>query len=491
MRGRAGTSIAAVLALVGASLAALVLVAGPAGATDVSDEASFRTAFTNAAETTVTLTADITLTNCGTGAVTRNSTTPVTVEGNGFTVTQTCAAIGLQQTGTGAVTLSDLGVAGGTVGAEAAGDLVLSHVNVSGQSNASGAVGVYSHTLVDATDSTISNVTSSGAAYGAFVDQVAGSIKLTNTTITGIQGTTFVLGAQSDGSLTSTGSSVHQVTGGGSGEAAGLAANTDLVMNGGSISGVSAGADTYGVFAENTATVTDASITSVSSTGSISVGVYGNSGATVTRSTVSAITGLDGGIGVYGGAVNVQNSTITGVAGPAVYAEATQISYSDIVGNGSANFNPTSVEQAHPAVHIEATTAPAQLYVGTADIFGTVVTSSVGGFTDCLTAATVSSKGYNFADDSSCTLTATGDTQTAGADPMLGTLADNGGPTPTLLPQTGSPLLDKIPPAACQTAPATGVTTDQRSLARPAFTNCDIGAVELQPAPVIQPTFTG
>ena len=87
----------------------------------------------------------------------------------------------------------------------------------------------------------------------------------------------------------------------------------------------------------------------------------------------------------------------------------------------------------------------------------------------------------------------------------VGALANNGGPTPTLLPLTGSPLIDAIPAAACQSGSAAGITTDQRGLPRPGVgigtgPNCDIGAVELQgtpaptPAPTpiaIQPAFTG
>jgi len=82
-------------------------------------------------------------------------------------------------------------------------------------------------------------------------------------------------------------------------------------------------------------------------------------------------------------------------------------------------------------------------------------------------------------------------------DPRLGALADNGGPTQTLLPQTGSPLIDAIVNGACQTASGVvgPITTDQRGLVRPQVPGglCDIGAVEIQaPAPVvITPTFTG
>ena len=82
----------------------------------------------------------------------------------------------------------------------------------------------------------------------------------------------------------------------------------------------------------------------------------------------------------------------------------------------------------------------------------------------------------------------------------LGPLANNGGPTQTMLPQDGpSPLIDGVPAASCQADGAAGITTDQRGLPRPdtASPNCDIGAVEVQPAAptptalLITPTFTG
>ncbi len=89
------------------------------------------------------------------------------------------------------------------------------------------------------------------------------------------------------------------------------------------------------------------------------------------------------------------------------------------------------------------------------------------------------SNGFNFSDDASCGFTAGTDRQNAG-DPNLGALADNGGPTETRLPQSGSPLIDAIPLASCQADGAGGITTDQRGLARPSGPGCDIGAVEVE-----------
>jgi CSLREA domain-containing protein len=64
----------------------------------------------------------------------------------------------------------------------------------------------------------------------------------------------------------------------------------------------------------------------------------------------------------------------------------------------------------------------------------------------------------------------------AHGDPKLGSLADNGGPTQTQALQAGSAAIDQVP--------ATGAgcpTTDQRGVARPSGTACDVGAYELAP----------
>jgi hypothetical protein len=60
----------------------------------------------------------------------------------------------------------------------------------------------------------------------------------------------------------------------------------------------------------------------------------------------------------------------------------------------------------------------------------------------------------------------------SGADPQLGALQDNGGPTPTMRPAAGSAAIDAIPSdQGC-------AATDERGLLRPVGIACDIGAVE-------------
>jgi hypothetical protein len=64
----------------------------------------------------------------------------------------------------------------------------------------------------------------------------------------------------------------------------------------------------------------------------------------------------------------------------------------------------------------------------------------------------------------------------------LGPLADNGGPTKTLLPAKGSDAIDAIPAA---NAACTSPGTDQRGDSRPQGARCDIGAVEVAQPPVV------
>ncbi|MEZ4592587.1 MAG: choice-of-anchor Q domain-containing protein [Chloroflexota bacterium] len=80
----------------------------------------------------------------------------------------------------------------------------------------------------------------------------------------------------------------------------------------------------------------------------------------------------------------------------------------------------------------------------------------------------VSSGGYNIGSDSSCGLTGTADLPNT--NPLLGTLLNNGGGTPTQALSVGSPAIDR----AGGSCPA----TDQRGVARPVRAVCDRGAYE-------------
>ncbi|HXL67467.1 MAG TPA: choice-of-anchor Q domain-containing protein [Xanthobacteraceae bacterium] len=91
---------------------------------------------------------------------------------------------------------------------------------------------------------------------------------------------------------------------------------------------------------------------------------------------------------------------------------------------------------------------------------------------------TITSLGHNLSSDATC-LGGTGDLNSP--TPLLGPLANNGGPTQTHAPLPGSAAIDGVVPLAdCTDANNTIIATDQRGVARPKGAACDIGSVEFQ-----------
>ena len=217
-------------------------------------------------------------------------------------------------------------------------------------------------------------------------------------------------------------------------------------------------------------------------------GVNSDGQATVTKSTISGNTASQGGNGDGGGleagSVVITNSTITnnidsGDPGGGIYVRGgtATLDYATVANNSSA----TGANIANGGT------------ITTLTSFGSVVANPLGGGTDC-EGTTSNSMGFNWDQDGSCHFGTSTDHSAAG-NPQLGALAANGGPTQTLLPQPGSGLIDAIPVASCQADGASGITTDQRGVARPQGAGCDIGAVEVA-VPVatpivVTPRFTG
>lgn len=97
---------------------------------------------------------------------------------------------------------------------------------------------------------------------------------------------------------------------------------------------------------------------------------------------------------------------------------------------------------------------------GVVTAFNTLVANN---YRDCQ--GSIQQGGRSLSSDFTCTLFAL-----RGINPMLGPLASNGGPTLNHAPAVGSPALDN--------AGGCGASTDQRGVARPQGTQCDIGAYE-------------
>jgi hypothetical protein len=103
-----------------------------------------------------------------------------------------------------------------------------------------------------------------------------------------------------------------------------------------------------------------------------------------------------------------------------------------------------------------------------------LVHGSTGG--NCYGPSPVGDGGYNFSDDNTCSFSITGSLNNA-TGLNLGALANNGGPTQTILPGQNSIVIDAIPVASCI------VNLDQRGYTRPQGNGCDAGAVEVQFSP--------
>jgi CSLREA domain-containing protein len=187
----------------------------------------------------------------------------------------------------------------------------------------------------------------------------------------------------------------------------------------------------------------------------------------VTNSTVSGNTagGSGGGIYAYYGNLGVTNSTVSGNTaggyGGGICAwelSDSTLTNSTVSGNTAAQgggvYQPWSVF--YPAEFALTNTIVADNSV-----------DNCGG--------EAFSFGYSLTDDDSCFMGAAGDLVVA--DAMLGPLQDNGGPTETHALLAGSPAIDAGSPACPPPA------TDQRGVARPQGTDCDIGAVEYVPEP--------
>ena len=97
-----------------------------------------------------------------------------------------------------------------------------------------------------------------------------------------------------------------------------------------------------------------------------------------------------------------------------------------------------------------------------------IVAGNTGG-TDCALVNTTVTN-FNLSGDASCGFNDAGSKQNA--NPQLGALADNGGPTNTRALADGSPALNSGTGTGCPAA-------DQRGTARPQALRCDMGAFEL------------
>ena len=196
---------------------------------------------------------------------------------------------------------------------------------------------------------------------------------------------------------------------------------------------------------------------------------------TVNNSTFSGNSGGSGGaiVNTAGGTVVVSNSTFSG--------NRATFSW----GGGIANLSGDLTVNNSTFSGNSAPSGGGILNFGAATLKNTIVANSPSGG-DCVGA---SDGGYNLVEDGSCITAATSLSE---VDPLLGALADNGGPTKTHALLEGSPAIDAIPDTNGSTPGCgdAGITTDQRGVARPQGSACDIGAYEVEVGDNTPPTVT-
>jgi hypothetical protein len=238
---------------------------------------------------------------------------------------------------------------------------------------------------------------------------------------------------------------------------------SQITLTGGSI--------TYGGGLRNFGNTTIKNSTISANSGGTSGGAIYNAGTLVVDSST-----LSGNQAAYGGAVdNEQDMTLTNSTISGNHAQNT--------GGAITSYGPLTVTNStfsgNSALFADGINTGAVLNLTNSII----ANNSTGG--DCRVSGSGSiNAAYNLIQDtgaSACSLSSGTNNNIIGQDPNLSALQDNGGPTQTHALLAGSPAIDAADNAVCAAAPVNGL--DQRGVARPFGSQCDIGAYEYVVAP--------
>ena len=430
-------------------------------------------------------------------------TSDITINGNGATIRRTLLT-GFPElrifhvAASGSLTLNKITVAKGLVsssdpggGILSRGTLTLTNSTLSDNSAGSGG-GIFNWDgTLTLTSSTLSGNLATGAGFygiGGGIANQGGTVTVTNSTLLGNSATggniffgldTGGGGIFNGGTLTLTNSILSGNTavtdGGGI-----FNFSSALTLINSTLSGNTAVSDGGGIYNNSgTLTLTNSTLSGNTAAGDYGGGIYNDPSGTafLTSSTLSGnSTGFRGG-GMYNdsGTLTLTNSTLSGNSavsdnlfvfndGGGIYNTGTLTVYNSTLSGNTADIGAGGIYN-DPS--------------GTTFLINTIVANSPGGG-NCF--GTITNGGNNLqSSDDSCGFGSF-------ADPLLGPLAKNGGPTQTHALLPGSPAIDAANNTFCQ---GTGVgNVDQRGLARggdgdgtpdsPQPGDCDIGAFEYQ-----------
>ena len=461
----------------------------------VGTEAKLRAAWADPLQTSIELSNDIFLRSCRSGEPIRESSRPITVDGNGHTIRQTCFEKRLlRQDGTGFVVLGNLTLTrGGNDGPGAAittrGEIlvidskvvqnlaeepgggifsqrratIIRSIITGNLANDDGG-GVYARRGgVEVFDSILSNnlVDGSGGAIGSTGDILVVRSHVDGNTTDGDGGALYT---DEDGDVTVIDSTVDGNTADGPGGGI-FTLEGDVTIVGSSVNGNRADDRGGAISGEADVILINSTIARNAAIAHVGGGIWARSDVFLTNSTVSNnyAEGQGGGV-LAAGRVGLVNSTILDNTAPvaANVGGARLQAFGSII--GPANTEPFGGQ-------VQPTGRNCQVPGGR-------------------------SFGFNFVTDASCGLSAPTDI-VGSPDPMLGELSENGGLGETRHPEAGSPVLDRIPAADCGFAPFGDVlegeqhvealiadrlalaAMDQRGTPRPQGPACDVGAVEV------------
>ena len=218
-------------------------------------------------------------------------------------------------------------------------------------------------------------------------------------------------------------------------------------------------------------------------------GIYNNGGTlTISNSTLSGnsttgspvnlgdtVQNFGGAVFNNGGTLTVTNSTLSGNS-----ATGGAINF----GGAISNFGTLTLTNSTLAGNSANSLGGAIFNGGTVNARNTIIANNTGAGPDF--AGTLTSQGHNLIGNTAG-VTITGDTtgNILNQDPKLGPLANNGGPTQTMLLLPGSPAIDAADDCvfnnSCSPLLAAALTTDQRlgSFTRKISAHVDMGAVEV------------
>ena len=231
-----------------------------------------------------------------------------------------------------------------------------------------------------------------------------------------------------------------------------------------------------GISSSGTLTITNCTF-SGNSTTSGGGGIYNNSGTlTITNSTFSGNSTGDNGGGAIENEVNgtltITNCTFSGnsTTGDGGAIE----NFSMFVTVINSTFSGNSADSEGDGIFTDVASA--------VTLRNTIFANNASG-ENCSGAGTITNGGNNIEDGTTCGWNSTNGSM-SGTNPMLGPLANNGGPTQTMALLTGSPAINGV----TFNSPNSALTTDQRGVMRPQGALYDIGAYEYQAAPASVPT---